>query len=82
MSTKTYQNISRRLVSIPCNSGEYRHIPAGAQLEIAEVEVKGNAMVEKLLKRGVLMEAKVKAASTDKPGTASKRTKAKSGRAA
>jgi len=78
MTTKIYHNNTRRLVSIPCNSGEYRHIPAGARLEIDEIEVKGNAMVEKLLKRGVLLVPKApKTASADKPSASS----AKAGKA-
>ena len=80
MSIKTYQNISRRLVSIPCNSGEYHHLPGGGQLKVDEVEVIGNAMVEKLTKRGVLIEVKsAKLAVSNKPGAASKRSKAKGG---
>ncbi len=71
MNTKTYQNTSRRLVSIQCNSGEYRHIPAGARLELSEVEVKNNSMVEKLLKRCVLLEMKsVRNSDTNKKSAA------------
>jgi len=80
MSIKTYQNISRRLVSIPCNSGEYHHLPGGGQLKVDEVEVIGNAMVDKLTKRGVLVEVKPeKLVASSKAGATSKRSKAKSG---
>lgn len=80
MSIKTYQNVSRRLVSIPCNSGDYHHLPEGAKLNIDEVEVNGNSMVEKLMKRGVLIELKAaKPAAGTKSSPASKRSKTKSG---
>ena len=79
MTTMIYQNNTRRPVSLPCNSGEYRHIPAGAQLEIDELEVKANAMVDKLVKRGVLLMAKSgKSEDASKTSAPAKKSRAKS----
>jgi hypothetical protein len=48
------RNLTRRPVSIPCNSGSYRHLPPKQQLSFDAVEIEANPMVAKLIERGVL----------------------------
>lgn len=48
------RNLTRRPVSIPCNSGSYRHLPPKQQLSFEAVEIEANPMVMKLIERGVL----------------------------
>lgn len=52
--TCTLRNMTRRLVSVPCNSGHTRHLPPLASIELDEIEVTRNAFVEKLEKRHVV----------------------------
>lgn len=72
------RNVSNRPVTIPCNTGEARHLPPNYSMEFINAEVTNNATVEKLLSRGVIRlteqkQAKTAAASSDK---SEKKTKA------
>jgi len=79
LALKTIRNVSRRLVSFSCNGGEYRHLPVQTEINVSAVEIKGNAMVDKLVKRGVLSLTDFKSPSkvTAKKSASPSKSKAK-----
>lgn len=74
--TVKIRNQARRPVSIACNSGEFRHIPSMGSVDLPDVEVKANPMVQKLVKRRVLMVSD--GAATKKTGAAKSSARSKS----
>lgn len=66
------QNLSRRLVSVHCNSGKTYHLPAGYKHEVPEQEVTGNTSVKKLKDRKLIA---VRQLSKKPSGKKSKATK-------
>ena len=48
------ENLTRRPVTILCNSGKSYHLPPRFSKELAPIEVANNPFVEKLAKRKVL----------------------------
>lgn len=80
------QNLTRRLVSIHCNSGKTCHLPPGYSHELPESEVSGNAFVKKLQDRKLIAirqpsatSSKLSTESSDKKaGSAGKTSKKKS----
>lgn len=48
------RNLSRRLVTIPGNSGQTWHLLPGASIEVVDVEVADNARVKKLEAQGLV----------------------------
>jgi hypothetical protein len=63
------QNIGRRVVSFRCNSGASLHMPPGVSVKVADWEVEGNAMVAKLISRGLISKPSGKAAGVAKKET-------------
>ena len=51
------KNLTHRPVSIPCNSGSYCHLPPQYEQLLEAVEIANNALVSKLVDRGVLARA-------------------------
>lgn len=60
------QNLSRRLVSVHCNSGKTCHLPPGEKYQVPEQEITGNPSVKKLEDRKLIRARKVSQASTGK----------------
>jgi hypothetical protein len=58
MAKVALKNLTRRPVSFRGNSGTYTHLPPHHSLELDAVEVEDNAMVGKLVARGVLSSDK------------------------
>jgi len=48
------RNLSRRLVSVHCNSGKTCHLPPGHKYKLPEQEVTGNPSVKKLHDRKLI----------------------------
>lgn len=48
------RNVSNRPVTIPCNTGDTKHIPPNYSMEFLNVEVINNMTVEKLKSRGLI----------------------------
>jgi hypothetical protein len=48
------KNITRRPVSILCNSGRSYHLPPKYEHELADIEIDNNAFIKKLYDRKVL----------------------------
>jgi hypothetical protein len=48
------ENLTRRPVSVICNSGKSYHLPPRSLLKFMDVEISNNAMLEKLKQRHVL----------------------------
>lgn len=48
------RNLSRRLVSVHCNSGKTCHLPPGYKYELPEQEVSGNSSIKKLHDRKLI----------------------------
>lgn len=48
------QNLTRRLVSVHCNSGKTCHLPPGYKHEVSEQEITGNTSVKKLQDRKLI----------------------------
>lgn len=67
------RNLARRPVTLACNSGEYRHIPALGSVEMSDIDIKGNAMLDKLVKRYVLALGEEGKAEAKKPSSAKAR---------
>lgn len=61
------QNLSRRLVSVHCNSGKTCHLPPGYTHEVPEQEVTGNTSVKKLQDRKLITVRQLSKKSTSKP---------------
>lgn len=79
------ENLTRRPVTILCNSGKSYHLPPRFRKEFSQIEITNNKMVEKLKSRKVLaviepdepakpVEKKAKASATKK-SAAKKETK-------
>ncbi len=60
------QNLSRRLVSVHCNSGKTCHLPPGEKHQVPEQEITGNPSVKKLEDRKLIRARKISRASTGK----------------
>jgi hypothetical protein len=54
LMTCRIQNLTRRLVSIRGNSGESWHLPPQVAIDLMDAEVTHNAMIDKLVARGVI----------------------------
>lgn len=63
------QNLSRRLVSVHCNSGKTCHLRPGEKYVVPEQEITGNPSVKKLEDRKLIKAEKVPEASTGKSAT-------------
>lgn len=61
------QNLTRRLVSVHCNSGKTCHLPPGYKHEVPEQEVTGNTSVKKLQDRKLIAVRQLSKAFTSKP---------------
>jgi hypothetical protein len=48
------QNLTRRLVSVHCNSGKTCHLPPGCKHEVSEQEITGSTSVKKLKDRKLI----------------------------
>jgi hypothetical protein len=48
------QNLTRRLVSVHCNSGKTCHLPPGSKHEVPEQEITGSTSVKKLKDRKLI----------------------------
>lgn len=48
------QNLTRRLVSVHCNSGKTCHLPPGSKHEVPEQEITGSTSVKKLTDRKLI----------------------------
>lgn len=48
------KNLTRRPVSILCNSGKSYHLPPKYEHELADIEIENNAFIGKLQSRNVL----------------------------
>lgn len=57
MHYKTVTNISRRLVTFRCNSGQTLHLPPTTSVKLMEVDVVDNAKIKNLKNKGVLSES-------------------------
>ena len=66
------QNLTRRLVSVHCNSGKTCHLPPGEKYEVPEQEITGNPSVKKLKDRKLIKTREVSKSSTGK--SAAKKT--------
>ena len=56
-------NLTRRLVSIHCNSGKTYHLPPGYKHELPEQEVVQNASIKRLNDRKIISIIKLKSKS-------------------
>lgn len=76
--THEFRNVSSTLLSICLNSGDYCHLAPGVAVTLESYETQDNAMVKKLVSRGVLTEEKAKAVrgkkSKKKTGAGKKKT--------
>ena len=61
------QNLTRRLVSVHCNSGKTCHLPPGCKHELPEQELTENRSAEKLKGRGLIAIRQLSKTSTRKP---------------
>ncbi|MHC4159465.1 MAG: hypothetical protein ACYSSO_10350 [Planctomycetota bacterium] len=61
------QNLTRRLVSVHCNSGRTCHLPPGYKHEVPEQEVTGNTSVKKLQDRKLIAVRQLSKSSVTKP---------------
>lgn len=50
----TIKNLTRRPVSILCNSGKSYHLPPKYVYEMNGIEIENNPLIEKLKSRGIL----------------------------
>lgn len=48
------KNLTRRPVSILCNSGQSYHLPPKHEYELASIEVENNALIKKLQSRQIV----------------------------
>lgn len=60
------QNLTRRLVSVHCNSGKTCHLPPGYKHELPEQEITGNSSVKKLQDRKLIAITKLSKSSATK----------------
>lgn len=60
------QNLTRRLVSIHCNSGKTCHLPPGYKHELPEQEISGNSFVKKLEDRKLIAVRQLSKTSASK----------------
>ena len=60
------QNLTRRLVSVHCNSGKTCHLPPGCKHEVPEQEIDGNRSVKKLEDRKLIKKREISKSSTGK----------------
>ena len=67
------QNLTRRLVSVHCNSGKTCHLPPGETYEVPEQEIAGNQSVKKLLERKLIKASQVSQTSSGKSAPQKKR---------
>ena len=58
------QNLTRRLVSIHCNSGKTCHLPPGGKYEVPEQEISENPAVKKLMARKLIRTREVSSSSS------------------
>jgi hypothetical protein len=74
-------NIGRRVVSFRCNSGTSLHVPPGVSVKVADWEIEGNAMVAKLMQRGLISKppGKIAAAGKKEPAASEKAADKKTG---
>ncbi len=61
------QNLSRRLVSIHCNSGKTCHLPPGYKHELPEQEITENSSITKLQDRKLIAIRQLTEESTPEP---------------
>lgn len=61
------QNLTRRLVTVHCNSGKTCHLPPGYKHEVPEQEITGNTSVKKLKDRKLIATRQLSKTSTRKP---------------
>lgn len=54
MKYSSIKNLTRRPVSILCNSGKSYHLPPKHEHELPGIEIENNAFIEKLKNRNVL----------------------------
>jgi hypothetical protein len=54
MKYSSVKNLTRRPVSILCNSGKSYHLPPKHEHELPGIEIENNAYIEKLKSRNVL----------------------------
>lgn len=64
------KNLTQRPVSIPCNSGGYCHLPPQHEQLLEAVDIQNNALVSKLIERGVLSRTEAAAGDAKKTGRA------------
>lgn len=79
----TIKNLTRRPVSILCNSGKTYHLPPKYTHELSGIEVDNNSFIEKLKSRSILLvtpksNAKSKSEKTAKKSGPKKKSTAKS----
>ena len=72
------RNIAKRPVTIPCNTGETRHLPPNYEAEFLNAEVVNNATVEKLKNRGLIRVTDIKDKKPAAPAQESRKTTKKS----
>jgi hypothetical protein len=60
------QNLTRRLVSVHCNSGKTCHLSPGYKHELPEQEIKGNSFVKKLQDRKLIAVRELSKTSASK----------------
>ena len=68
----TIQNISRRPLTIICNSGKALHMPPEYSCEVSETEHNTNPMLKKLADKRLIRQVKGKAETKSAASTASK----------
>ena len=61
------QNVSRRLVSVHCNSGKTCHLPPGYKHQVPEQEIIENSSVKKLKDRKLIAVRQLTKKSSSKP---------------
>ena len=79
----TIKNLTRRPVSILCNSGKTYHLPPKYAHELSGIEIDNNSFIEKLKSRGILLvmpksNGKSKSEKTAKKSGPKKKPTAKS----
>ena len=69
MKYSSVKNLTRRPVSILCNSGKSYHLPPKHEHELPGIEIENNAFIEKLKNRNVLAVKDLgeKSGITDEP---------------
>lgn len=65
------KNLTRRPVSILCNSGQSYHLPPKYEYELASIEVENNAFIKKLQSRQIVDVQPVTAMKTTTEASAS-----------